>query len=119
MKVSRRVIYLLTAVTFVFSATLASAQEFNHDPASDIGPNFWGSLTFPFATCGAGVPFVEVGKKQSPVNIVTANTVAAALPRLVFQYQATPFVVENTGHVEVATTTAGAHHCSGFATRTA
>jgi len=99
MKVSRRVMYLLTAVAFTFSATLASAQEFNHDPESLIGPNFWGSLTFPFATCGAGDPFVEVGKKQSPVNIVVADTVRVGLPALAFQYRATPFVVENTGHV--------------------
>src|SRR5262245_30824258 len=100
MTISRRMSYLFTAVALVFSATLASAQvEWNHNPASDIGPNFWGELTFPFATCGAGEPFVEVGQKQSPVNIVTAETVAAGLPALAFQYHATPFVVENTGHV--------------------
>jgi carbonic anhydrase len=100
MTISRRVSYLFTAVAFVFSATLASAQvEWNHNPASEIGPNFWGELTFPFATCGAGDPFVEVGKKQTPVNIVTADAVNALLLPLVFQYQATPFVVENTGHV--------------------
>ncbi|MFH0344113.1 MAG: carbonic anhydrase [Chromatiales bacterium] len=97
----RRVIYLLTAVVVVFSATLASAQtEFNHDPASTIGPNFWGELTFPFATCGAGDPtFVEVGKKQSPVDIVTADAVNSLLLPLRFQYKATDFVVEHTGHV--------------------
>jgi carbonic anhydrase len=100
MTISRRVSYLFAAVAFVFSATLASAQvEWNHNPASETGPNFWGELTFPFATCGAGDPFVEVGKKQAPVNIVTADAVNALLPPLVFQYQATPFVVENTGHV--------------------
>jgi len=92
--------YVLTAVALVFSATFAAAQvEWNHNPASDIGPNFWGALTFPFATCGAGDPFVEVGKKQTPVNIVTADTVDALLLPLRFQYHATPFVVENTGHV--------------------
>jgi carbonic anhydrase len=100
MKISRRLSSLFTAITFVFSVTLASAQvEWNHNPASDIGPNFWGELTFPFATCGAGDPFVEVGKKQTPVDIVTANAVNALLLPLVFQYNATPFVVENTGHV--------------------
>lgn len=113
MHVSRRVMYLFAAVAFVLSATIGSAQVgnpatasaqsapvWNHDPASAIGPNLWGSVTFPFATCGAGDPaFVEVGKKQSPVNIVTAETVKAGLPDLAFQYQATPLVVENTGHV--------------------
>lgn len=95
-----RVSYLITAVTLVLSTTVVSAQvEWNHNPVSDIGQNVWGKLTFPFATCGAGEPFVEVGKKQSPIDIITAKTVAAALPALVFKYRSTPFVVENNGHV--------------------
>ncbi len=87
----------------------ASAQvEWNHNPVSDIGPTFWGSLSFPFATCGSHfdpvlqaeqADFVEVGKKQTPVNIVPATTIAALLPPLLFSYGNTPFVVENTGHV--------------------
>src|SRR6185436_20409854 len=98
MKISRRVSYLFIAVAFAFPA-LASAQvEWNHNPVSAIGPNFWGELTFPFATCGAGAPFVEVGKKQTPVNIVIRDTVAAGLPALAFLYQVTPFVVTTTGH---------------------
>jgi carbonic anhydrase len=110
MTISRRVSYLFTAVALVFSATFAAAQvEWNHNPASDIGPNFWGELTFPFATCGAGDPFVEVGKKQAPVNIVTADAVNALLLPLVFQYQATPFVVENTGHVVEVPYASGSH----------
>ena len=101
MKISRRMICLLTAVIFVLSATLAPAQDWNHDPASDIGPNHWGKLAFPFATCGAeeDAIFVEVGKKQAPIDIVPAETVVATLPALAFRYRATPFVVENTGHV--------------------
>jgi carbonic anhydrase len=103
MKVPRRVSYLFAVMAIVFGATLASAQsaqvEWNHNPASDKGPNFWGELTFPFATCGAGDPFVEVGKKQSPVDIVTKDAVKAPLLPIVFKYKATPFVVENTGHV--------------------
>ncbi len=115
MTISRRVSYLFTAVAFVFSATLASAQvEWNHNPASDIGPNFWGELTFPFATCGAGDPFVQVGKKQTPVNIVTADAVNALLLPLVYQYQATPFVVENTGHVVEVPYASGSHIQVGF-----
>ena len=86
----------------------ALAQEWNHDPDSDIGPTLWGSLTFPFATCGSQFDpvlqslepaFVEVGKKQSPVDIVVADAIPTALPALVFQYLDTPFIVENTGHV--------------------
>jgi carbonic anhydrase len=99
MKNSRRTSYLFTAVALVFSATLASAQVWNHDPESPIGPHLWGSLAFPFATCGAGEPvFVEVGKRQSPVDIVLAETIAAGLPALAFHYQAIPFVVTTTGH---------------------
>src|SRR5688572_14837397 len=101
MKVSKRMIYLLTTVIFVCSAILSSAQVWNHDPDSAIGPNHWGKLVFPFAPCGAeeNATFVEVGKKQAPVDIVPAETVAAALPELEFHYHSTPFVVENTGHV--------------------
>jgi len=106
MKHFRLLTHLLAVVVLVLSATFAFAQvAWNHDPASDIGPNFWGTVTFPFATCGSALvvdpvgPFVEVGKKQTPVDIVTANTVPAALPGLTFQYLATPFIVENTGHV--------------------
>lgn len=88
----------------------ASAQvvEWSHDPAADIGPDFWGSLTFPFATCGSKFDpvlgglqptLVEVGKKQTPVDIVPSTTIAALLPPLLFGYGTTPFVVENNGHV--------------------
>lgn len=44
MRISRRVVNLLTTGAFVLSATVASAQVvWNHDPKSDIGPNLWGS----------------------------------------------------------------------------
>jgi carbonic anhydrase len=96
----------LRACALAFAVSLApltaSAQvEWNHDPASPIGPNRWGSLTFPFATCGSelGTGFIEVGRKQTPIDIVTADTLPTALPGLTSQYVATPFVVENTGHV--------------------
>jgi len=94
-------LYLLTTVALVYSATFASAQVWNHNPDSAIGPDHWGKLTFPFATCGAEVSstFVEVGKKQTPVDIVPAAAVAVTLPELAFHYRSTPFVVENTGHV--------------------
>jgi carbonic anhydrase len=103
MRISRLATGLLTAGASMFSVTLASAQAWNHNPASAIGPNQWGSLSFPFATCGAGVPtFVEVGQKQSPINIDTATTIATGLPALAFHYRDTPYVVENTSHnVEV------------------
>jgi carbonic anhydrase len=79
---------------------LASAQAWSHDPASPIGPGFWGSLAFPFATCGSQSPGgqqVEVGRRQSPVDVADAQP--ASIPVPVFHYGNTPFEVENTGHV--------------------
>jgi carbonic anhydrase len=101
--------------------------EWNHNPASPNGPQRWGTLLtnfagepsergFPFATCGsipttefplvyltpptsATDPFVQVGKKQTPIDIVTANTLPTAMPAITTQYVGTPFIVENTGHV--------------------
>jgi carbonic anhydrase len=96
-----RLTSLLLTLVFVLSANLASAQAWNHDPDSAIGPELWGALTFPFATCGAEQdgPFVEVGQKQTPVDIVPSTTIPSTLPDLDFRYRHTPFVVENTGHV--------------------
>jgi carbonic anhydrase len=109
MKPFRLLIHLLVVVVLVVVSTFTAAYavDWNHDPKNAIGPNFWGSLSFPFATCGSafdpvtGVDdgFVEVGKKQTPVDIVVANTTPTALPALTFQYVPFPFVVENTGHV--------------------
>jgi carbonic anhydrase len=82
---------------------VATALEWNHDPESHAGPRNWGGVTFPFATCGATLPtldgaaFTEVGKRQSPVDIVGAE--AAPIPEPHFRYRDTPFEIENTGHV--------------------
>jgi carbonic anhydrase len=108
MKHFRLLTHLLAIVVLVLSATLASAQiAWNHDPASDIGPNFWGSLSFPFAACGSQFDpvtnvldgFVHVGRKQTPVDIDVATTILTALPAIQVNYNAAPFIVENTGHV--------------------
>jgi carbonic anhydrase len=66
----------------------------NHDPDdASLGPTAWGSIDPSFEAC-------RTGTSQSPVDIAT--TVEADLPPLVFDYGATPLVVENTGHtVEV------------------
>jgi len=95
---------LAFAALLIALAWPAGAQvAWNHDPAAAIGPSFWGTVTFPFATCGsrvetpAGLVFTEVGRKQSPVDIINAQ--AAALPPPLFFYGNTPFEVENTGHV--------------------
>ena len=94
---------LLLAGMLAGAAHAASAQAWSHDPQSEIGPRLWGSLTFPFATCGSllatptGNAFTEVGKRQSPVDITLARPAFAVPPA--FRYFATPFEIENTGHV--------------------
>lgn len=97
-KLSAR-LFLVTLV-LLLTCGYAFGVDWNHDPDSAIGPNFWGELDPAFRTCGAVLepdgPFVETGKKQSPIDIVKP-TPAALLP-LVFQYKRTPLVVENNGH---------------------
>jgi carbonic anhydrase len=97
-----RVLAVLLALLAAPAARAATL--FSQDPASPIGPRFWGSLETPgaggpWATCGSvlsGTDVVEVGLKQSPVDIVKA--VDAALPALTFTYAPAPFEVENNGH---------------------
>jgi carbonic anhydrase len=103
METSKNMLRWIGAAALVVAAGSSGAQNWNHVPSGDpIGTDNWGAIAFKFATCGAkvnGGPFVEVGKKQSPVNIVTGDTVTAALPPLRFNYARTPAIVENTGHV--------------------
>src|SRR5690606_25344196 len=94
-----RVAGLLAASALACSAAASEGTaHWNHDPAGQTGPGAWGTLSFPHATCGGGDPFVEVGMKQSPVDIETGRVVAAPLPAIEFGYRETAFVVENTGH---------------------
>ncbi len=73
--------------------TNAHAVDWNHDPASGIGPLYWGTLDPSFATCGSGV-------QQSPVDV--SATVSAEAPPLHFGYQDTLLDIDNNGHtVEV------------------
>ena len=80
---------------------LAWAQAWNHDPASPIGPLHWGTVTPSYATCGDSITG-EVGMKQSPIDIVPDNALAAHFSATLFKYKPTPLKIENTGHyVEV------------------
>lgn len=84
------------------------AAEWNHDPASGVGPMRWGQMLVApdplFRTCGAildeaGV-FRETGRSQSPVDIPAPATLSSdLLPPLGFAYRDTPLEVENNGHV--------------------
>lgn len=40
----------------------------------------------------------QMGRAQSPINIVTSKTVSTELPPLVFQYQESPLQLVNNGH---------------------
>jgi len=81
---------------------LAWAQAWNHNPASPIGPLHWGSVTPSYATCGDISTGGEVGMKQSPIDIVPGNALAAHFSALLFKYEPTALKIENTGHyVEV------------------
>jgi carbonic anhydrase len=96
----------VAAVLSLVLAPLAHAQTtlFNQNEASPLGPNYWGTLKppgagGPWATCGsvlAGTELVEVGTKQSPIDIL--DPVPAPLPALTFTYAPAPFEVENNGH---------------------
>jgi carbonic anhydrase len=77
------------------------AQDWSHDPSSELGPEHWGELGPAYRTCGAAIDgfagFQQTGRKQSPIDLET--TTPERLPNLVFAYQPTPLEIENTGHV--------------------
>ena len=85
---------VMAVLTFV---CLASAQAYNHDPSSPIGPLHWGKVAPSDATCGDSITG-EVGMKQSPIDIVPGNALAAIFVPPLFSYQSTPLTIENTGH---------------------
>lgn len=92
---------LVLLASFSAFAAENAVPSWNHNTASPHGPANWGTAAAPFATCGStvGGAFVEVGMRQTPVDIDTSALTRTNLPVLTFQYQDTPFYVENTGHV--------------------
>src|SRR5690242_2327649 len=85
------------------SVATGEAPSWSHDPAAANGPMHWGGVAAQFATCGqkpaGSASFVEVGMKQTPINIEKGKAVATALPAIDFAYKSMPLEVENTGHV--------------------
>jgi carbonic anhydrase len=79
-----------TAATPVLSTPAGETAEWNHDPASPIGPAHWGELDPAWRACAS----VE---GQSPIAVTATRE--AALPVLLVDYPRTPLVVRNTGHV--------------------
>jgi carbonic anhydrase len=75
------------------ASALAPAQTtppWNHNPASPIGPNHWGTIGYP--VCGTGTG-------QSPVNIDTRAVTRLNGPPLLIKYDRSELAIENTGHV--------------------
>lgn len=91
----------IVCIFFLCGYAAAQTPVWTHNPALQNGPLNWGAVAPPYATCGAkpGASVVEVGMKQTPINIDSAKTVLAALPSLGFRYRENPLEVENTGHV--------------------
>lgn len=91
----------LPVVAGVVLSLSAFGQTYTHNPGASSGPAFWGAVASANATCGTTVTnnLVEVGKKQTPINIVSSTTVRALLPDVRFRYHATPVEIENNGHV--------------------
>src|ERR1700733_12317737 len=85
------------------SCAMGQTTTWSHDPSVSNGPLHWGGVTPSYETCGNAAPgsstIVSVGMAQTPVDIVTANSVLAVLPGIDFRYEDTAFEVENTGHV--------------------
>src|SRR3954451_22156567 len=78
------------AATPVMSIMTGETAEWNHDPASPIGPTHWGELDPAWRAC------VSV-EGQSPIAVTATRE--AELPVLLVDYPRTPLVVRNTGHV--------------------
>jgi carbonic anhydrase len=93
---SMKTLFAMMTVGLTLSC-LASAQAWNHNPISPIGPLHWGTVTPSFATCGDSVTG-EVGMKQSPINIPPGSVVVANFFAPLFEYKETPLKIENTGH---------------------
>jgi Eukaryotic-type carbonic anhydrase len=79
------------------SLGLAWAQAWNHGAVSPIGPLHWGTVTLSYATCGDSITG-EAGMKQSPIDIVPDNALAASFSAPLFKYKPTPLKIENSGH---------------------
>jgi carbonic anhydrase len=96
-----KTLFAAVMAVLTFSGLGLAQAAWNHDPASPIGPLHWGTVTPSYATCGDSITG-EVGMKQSPIDIVPGNALAASFSALLFKYNPTPLKIENTGHyVEV------------------
>ena len=92
-------VWKISSITIALCG-VASAQTWNHDPGSPLGPLSWGyigGVYGTFATCGTDKQ--TVGARQTPINIVSKNAKTSEVPTLKFHYVPTKLVVENLGYV--------------------
>lgn len=90
MKFSKSSLTLLAAI-IGYGASLASAAEWNHDPASPIGPYHWDDIGVT-GSCGTGLV-------QTPIDIKDAVKADSTLAALSFNYNTIDLKVDNNGHV--------------------
>ncbi len=95
---SKFLLPFLTATLTFTSAILTGAEPgkpWNHNPKDlKLGPAAWADVDQAYRTCAA-----QVGTKQSPVDIVTAETAGATFQPLVFVDKAPALELLNTDHV--------------------
>jgi carbonic anhydrase len=97
-------VFLITLPALLLAHSLYAAEPqvtWTHVTTSPIGPAFWGQDSAAYGTCGTTInsSLVEVGMRQTPIDIDTTKTTKSSTPVLTFQYLDTPMEVENTGHV--------------------
>ncbi|MGQ7959338.1 carbonic anhydrase [Pseudomonas sp. SP16.1] len=101
---------LIATLTALFATGAMAAEPQPHwTYAGKAGPEHWARLDPGYETCA-------LGHSQSPIDI--RNATRAALPRIAFNYEASPAEVLNNGHtVQVNLANAGGIEIDGKAYR--
>lgn len=97
---------LIVALTALFATGAMAAEQPHHwSYNGKEGPEHWAQLDPGYETCA-------LGHAQSPIDI--SHPTRASLPRLAFDYQASPAEVVNNGHtVQVNLANAGGIEIDG------
>ena len=97
---------LIVALTALFATGAIAAEQQPHwSYNGKEGPEHWAQLNPGYETCA-------LGHAQSPIDI--SHTTRASLPRIAFDYKASPAEVVNNGHtVQVNLTNAGGIEIDG------
>lgn len=97
---------LIVALTALFATSAMAAEQLHHwSYNGKEGPEHWAQLDPAYETCA-------LGHTQSPIDI--SHATRASLPRIAFNYQASPAELVNNGHtVQVNLTHAGGIEIDG------